>query len=375
MIKILRITSVIMAIAAVFLLILPVVYGVGADPQIEEFLKTPGAVEKFTAKGTSGAPAGDESQKTPLVRLAAGFSGILNPPPPPPPPPTQAQGPAPSQPPPAPMGPVSAKFDLVATSFFSSNPAMSLALIDQPGKGRYWVKQGSTVDHLTIEKITDGSITIKDGQRTSEMTVKSSKELWRGLLKNPPPETRPGQVSDVLMPNIPESPAVSPGVGSMTPARPETLPVGTRARSRAGARTQNLQSRQSQPAPGGNPGPAGSVVVEKVVPASPSPAGAAQQDAASQSASPAQTAPASTSPAEPQPSADNSQAGLDRIIKELSSSKITDDEAGKMEKLAEELKKLQESAPSTESAKQQPESTAQSDANSAEPNTPTEANN
>jgi hypothetical protein len=231
------------------------------------------------------------------------------------------------------------------------------------------------VDHLTIDKITDGSITIKEGQRTSEMTVKSSKELWRGLLKNPPPETRPGQVSDVRMPNIPESPAVSPGEGSMTPARPETLPVGTKARSRAGARTQNLQPRQSQPAPGGNPGPAGSVVAGKVVSVSPNPAQPAQQDAASQSASPAQDAPASTSPAESQPSADDKQTGIDRIIKELSSSKITDDEAGKMEKLAEELKKLQESAPSTESSQQQPKSTGQPDTNSAEPNTPTEANN
>jgi hypothetical protein len=364
-----------MAIAAVFLLILPLAFGVRADPQVEEFLKTPGAVEKFTAKGSAGAKNEDESQKTPLVRQAADFAKYLNPPPPPPPPPTQAQGPAPSQPPPAPMGPVSAKFDLVATSFFASNPAMSLALIDQPGKGRYWVKQGGAVDHLTIDKITDGSITIKEGQRTSEMTVKSSKELWRGLLKNPPPETRPGQVSDVRMPNIPESPAVSPGEGSMTPARPETLPVGTKARSRAGARTQNLQPRQSQPAPGGNPGPAGSVVAGKVVPVSPNPAQPAQQDAASQSASPAQDAPASTSPAESQPSADDKQTGIDRIIKELSSSKITDDEAGKMEKLAEELKKLQESAPSTESSQQQPKSTGQPDTNSAEPNTPTEANN
>lgn len=395
MIKALRITSIIVAIAAVVLFILPAVYGVRTDPQIEEFLKTPDAVEKFTAKGRSGAPGTrDESQGTPLVKQAADFARYLNPPPPPPPPPVQAPGAVAAQPAPAPMGPVSAKFNLIATSFYASNPGMSLALIDEPGKGLHWVKQGGTVEHLTIEKITDGTITIREGQRSSEMTVKS-KELWRNLLKNPPPETRPGQSSEVRMPDTPESPAVSPGGGSVTPARPETLPGAARTRSRPGARAQSSQPRPGQTPPGVNPGPAGSVVAGKVVPASPdsdlasrggpvlpSPAQPAQQDAASQSASPTQGTPASTSPAESGPSANDKQARLEKLMAELSSSKVTDDEAGQMEKLALELKKMQESEPSTGSAQQQPEASSQSaiqtagkpDANSPEPNTPPDAN-
>jgi hypothetical protein len=310
------------------------------------------------------------------------------------------------------MGPVSAKFDLVATSFFASNPNMSLALINEPGKGLNWVKQGSTVDRLTIEKVTDGSITIRDGQRTSEMTIKTTKELWRGLLKNPPPSTRPGIVSEVSAPGESiESPTAAPGNASVVPAqgrievqtRPDTPPGAVRARTRPVARAQTAQQRQGQPAQGANPGPAGSVVAGKVTPVSPGPAQSDKQDAVVQPASPAQggqsavqtkpvemavepqpqgppaeqganTAPASTSPAESGLPKDEKQARMDQIITELSSSRVSDDEAGRMEKLVEELKKLQESEPSTGSAQQQPPTSGQTDTNSAEQNTTPDAN-
>ena len=71
MIKTLRITSIIAAIAATVLLVLPAVYGVRSDPKIEEFIKSPGAVDKFTAaKGQGSAKKDTES---PLVKEAVGF--------------------------------------------------------------------------------------------------------------------------------------------------------------------------------------------------------------------------------------------------------------------------------------------------------------
>ncbi len=185
MIKTLRITSIIAAIAATGLLVLPAVYGVRSNPKIEEFLKSPGVVEKFTsAKGQQASK--DQSQNSPLVKEAVDIGTYFNPPPPPKPEPsTQPSGP--SQP--APPVPVAVKFDLIATSYFASHPEQSFVLIDEPGKGQHWVKQGSTVGHLTIETVKDGSIVLRDGQRTSEMTVKVQ-ESWRKLLKNPPPSTR-----------------------------------------------------------------------------------------------------------------------------------------------------------------------------------------
>ena len=182
------------AIAATVLLVLPAVYGVRSDPKIEEFLKSPGAVDKFTAaKGQN--PAQKNAETSPLVKQAADFGRILNPPPPPPP--KVLPGAAPQAVAvPAPPAPVAAKFDLIATSYYASHPEQSFVLIDEPGKGLHWVKQGSAVGHLTIETVKDGAIIVRDGQRTSEMTVKVQ-ELWRKLLKNPPPETQPAASTSI----------------------------------------------------------------------------------------------------------------------------------------------------------------------------------
>ncbi|HEY5504215.1 MAG TPA: hypothetical protein VIK28_03585, partial [Sedimentisphaerales bacterium] len=186
MIKTLRITSIIAAIAATVLFVLPAVYGVRSDSKIEEFLKSPGSVDKFTAaKGQNSAQKNAET--SPLVKQAADLGHYLNPPPPPPPKVQPGAAPQAASQPAPPV--VAAKFDLIATSYYASHPEQSFVLIDEPGKGLHWVKQGSAVGHLTIETVKDGAIIVRDGQRTSEMTVKVQ-ESWRNLLKNPPPLTR-----------------------------------------------------------------------------------------------------------------------------------------------------------------------------------------
>jgi hypothetical protein len=118
---------------------------------------------------------------------------------------------------------VAAKFDLIATSYYASHPEQSFVLIDEPGKGLHWVKQGSAVGHLTIETVKDGAIIVRDGQRTSEMTVKVQ-ELWRKLLKNPPPETKPAaptSISTGLPPPSSVAPPLAeqgrPGFGAKIP--------------------------------------------------------------------------------------------------------------------------------------------------------------
>ena len=320
MVRALRITSVIVVIVAVVLLILPAVFGVRSDPQIEEFLKTPDSVEKFTV-AKDQRPAKDESQTSPLVRQAASFARYLNPPPPR----AAAQSEAPAQPQAAPMGPVSAKFNLIGTSFYATNPQMSLALIDEPGKGLNWVRQGNTVGHLTIEQIKDGSITVRDGARTSEMTVKVQ-ESWRNLLKNPPPETRPVSIS-----------AESSGIPAV-----------------ASGDTGAVETNKAAMGPrGAGPGAAGTGPVARRPPMARKTDLAALRAAAEQIAAMRRSRTGAEVPG-PQlnqgkqgvPGPNEPGGGRQRAVrqhpaaKSKGSSKVTPDEAARMEQLAEMLKKL-----------------------------------
>jgi len=51
---------------------------------------------------------------------------------------------------------------------------MSLALIDEPGKGRHWVKPSSKVGHLLVEQIKDGLIVVNGGQESFELAIEES---------------------------------------------------------------------------------------------------------------------------------------------------------------------------------------------------------
>lgn len=325
MIKTLRITSIIAAIAATGLLVLPAVYGVRSNPKIEELLKSPGVVEKFTsAKGQSASK--DQIQNSPLVKQAADLGRYFNPPPPPKPEPsTQPSGP--SQP--VPPVPVTAKFDLIATSYFASHPEQSFVLIDEPGKGQHWVKQGSTVGRLTIETVKDGSIVLRDGQRTSEMAVKIQ-ESWRKLLKNPPPSTRSSSSEEPVAAG--QNPAGSKGPENVISPSPVTAnkPAGiigspnSRRNPRQGATPPERITSPSQPA---------------MPPVLPTPPTAQPQ--------PAETAPAPEIAPPPQPEIPDSPAAkeksaqIDKLISEMNSS--TDEKkTDELFKQIEELGKIRE---------------------------------
>jgi hypothetical protein len=330
MIKTLRITSIIAAIAATILLIIPAVYGVRSDPKIEEFLKSPGAVEKFTAtKGQNAAPKNTES---PLVQASLTYKNIINPPPPPPPkvvPGAQPQGPAVSAPP----VPVAAKFDIAATSYCAGHPEQSLVLIDEAGKGLHWVKQGATIGRVTIDTIKDGAIVVRDGQRTSEMEVKV-KEAWRSLLKNPPPATKSGTVSTSPASSVSSAAATPTNIqGAENPTQPTPAAV-----TRPGA--PPITGRRSI-----RPGAPGRITSPESTPAQQMPA-TAQPSPAPEIAQPtppvAQTTPAAkiTPPPEEKPAPEESQAikekqaKIDKLLSEAGS------DEKKMEKVYSELEEL-----------------------------------
>jgi hypothetical protein len=299
MIKTLRITSIIAAIAATVLLVLPAVYGVRNNPKIEEFIKLPGAVDKFTtAKGQN--PAQKNAETSPLVKEAAGYSNIINPPPPPPPkvqPGAAPQGPAVPAPP-----VVAVKFDLVATSYYASNPEQSFVLINEPGKGLHWIKQGSAVGHLTIETVKDGAIIVRDGQRTSEMTVKVQ-ESWRKLLKNPPPETQPAAPTSIST-GLSPPPSVAP-------------PLAGQGRPGFGAKISSPAMASQQVAP--QPAPA-----------------TMQPLPAAQITPPPQETPAP----EDSPAVKEKTANIAKLISEMGSTEMSKDEGKKLDDVVKQIEEL-----------------------------------
>jgi hypothetical protein len=316
MIKTLRITSIIVAIAAVVLLILPVVYGVRKDPKIEDFLKKPGVVEKFTATSGQNTTKND-SPNSPLVKQAIDLSKYFNPPPPPPPkvqPGAPTQGPA--QPPTPPVA--SVKFDLVATSYYASSPEKSFALIDEAGKGLHWVKQGSTIGHVTIDTVKDGAIVVRDGTRTSDMTVKV-KETWRGLLKNPPPSTRAISTTSTAS----TSPATQLSTGSQDNGN-------TSSPSPAGVRQNQppMPSRRSL-RPGVTP-PAAERITPPTLPAAPQ----------IETPAPQQPQPEEKPAPEDSPAIKEKTAKIDKLLSEIDPSKITKDEEKKMNEMFKEIEEL-----------------------------------
>lgn len=183
MIKTLRITTIIAAILAVGFLAFPVVYGYryhGVE-EIEQFLNSPGAVERFKkAKGAKRVKGG--AKVSPLVKQAMGFSLYLNPPRKP-----SVPKPARTQvartPAPITEAPVvfSTKFTLIGTSYYASRPDLSLAYIDEPGKGMHWVRQGARVAHLLIQEVKDGSVIVQD--RDKMVTLVAARTPKKSLLK------------------------------------------------------------------------------------------------------------------------------------------------------------------------------------------------
>ncbi|MHC4739480.1 MAG: hypothetical protein ACYS9Y_11310 [Planctomycetota bacterium] len=210
MIKIFRITSIIVAaLTTVLVVASPVVLGSQNDKDIEEFLKLPGVVEEFKKAGGEKITQTD-GQISPLVKQAKSFALYLNPPPKPKAKPKTTKKYKPKTAP-KPAGPVTAQFKLIGTSFYESHPELSFALIDEPGKGFRWLRQSSSVGHLVIEEIKDGLVVIRDGQRTYDLIAerKPRKSLLRGKdaapstgSKPPEPDTEQTVNEEELLENI-----------------------------------------------------------------------------------------------------------------------------------------------------------------------------
>lgn len=258
MIKTLRITTIIAALLAVGILALPVVYGYryhGIE-EIEQFLKSPGAVERFQqAKGAKRVKSGNKV--SPLVKQAMGFSLYLNPPrkpsvPKPTRPTVVANKPAPIK-----EAPVvfTTKFTLIGTSFYESRPELSLAYIDEPGKGMHWVRQGDKVSHLLIHEVKDGSVIVKDRDKLNTLIVARTpkKSLLKGDKTPQSTTVLPG--TSTTSASITSTSSVPVQVSAQKGA-PPALPQPSAAEKALAAKTAAMPTsprRVVAPRPGGNP--------------------------------------------------------------------------------------------------------------------------
>jgi hypothetical protein len=205
MIKTMRITGFLVAALTLGLLILISARSMAANDKVESLLKIPGAAEQFQAnlagkKDTSG------EQETPLITQAKAFALRINPPPPPAP-----VIKAPVAEAPRPQATITAKFKLIGTSYHIGDSNDSWALIDEVGKGLHWVKQGSKIGYLAIEKVGDGAVLINDNGKTYELTADRAKKpdfvkSYTGTLENDKPII-------LLTPPIQPPPAPKPVAG------------------------------------------------------------------------------------------------------------------------------------------------------------------
>ncbi len=170
MIKTLRITRVVAVILMGIFFIFLVVFGIRDDERIKRFLDSPGVIEKFENSADSEARI-SENRVSPLVQQAETFTLYLNPEPK-----TKKARPVSGATSVARGLAVTPKIKVFGTSYCVNNPEMSLALIDEPGKGWHWVRQSSKVGHLQIEQIKNGLVVVKSSKETFELAVEPNPE-------------------------------------------------------------------------------------------------------------------------------------------------------------------------------------------------------
>jgi len=171
-IKTIKIASIATACGAVLILALPALSGNNSIKE-KKAQKTESIIEKF--KRVRGPKAGtDKDQIPPLIKEATDFALYLNPPKPIPEPEARRTATPRTQGiPNVPSAPAmsTARFNLIATCVNKADPESSLALIQETGQDRRWVRQAATIGHLTIKEIHDGRIIIQDGARTYQLDM------------------------------------------------------------------------------------------------------------------------------------------------------------------------------------------------------------
>jgi hypothetical protein len=212
MIKTLRITSILAAVLAITLVgffIFRIVHGAQGNSPVREFLNSPTVVEKFkTAEGNRAKTR--SSQISPLVQQAQAIALYLNPPAP--------RGMQNIRSGPGGTGlqtNVTPKFKVLGISFYEQNPALSMALIDEPGKGKHWVKQSTQVGHLFVKEVQNDLVIVQGGTETFKLAAE----------REAPKPKSPVSSSTNVYKKPTAAVSTAPGARPPMPSRPRRTPI------------------------------------------------------------------------------------------------------------------------------------------------------
>lgn len=160
LVKLVSVLSVLLAILTVSTAGYLMVFGNTMINDRADLLAKKSAIESFLK--ALGARVPSKSQISPLVKQAGILALRINPPKPKVTPPPVARNNKPVQVKKTvvvkPVRKVSTKFKLLATCQYENFPEKSLALVDLTAKGHQWIREGDKLEHLTVHKISDGSI-------------------------------------------------------------------------------------------------------------------------------------------------------------------------------------------------------------------------
>ncbi len=214
--KIVKIISILISIIVVIAVLLPVVRGADKAKESQKSATNENILERFKRiKSTKTTAA--QNELSPLVKESQALSKNLNPPPPPPPPrqltDTTPKGGTPgvattTLPPIAPTG--QGQYKLIATCVNESNPQLSLALFDIPGKGTMWVPQSGKVGYITIKEIKARQVVASNGMQTVNF-IMDPLPVMPSLVKG---QSQPGFTSAVST-----APAIQPATGINPPTK------------------------------------------------------------------------------------------------------------------------------------------------------------
>jgi hypothetical protein len=218
---------------------------------------------------------------------------------------------------------------------------LSLALIDEPGTGLYWVRQGSKVGHLVIDQVKDGSIIVLDGQKSSELVVKRDEQKVN-LVK---------------------------GASSQSAAARPVVPVAVE--------TRPMPARRGRisPATGQGRGTSGKIGVPDNQPAGPNNLPAATPEPTQEEAELEKLIANLKAMAEKESGSDqvNSpeeaearEAAINKMISDLKARRVDGEEAKRLSELGDELKAAEQPSPAPDTADNPPAA----DNPPPEPNTP-----
>lgn len=262
MIKTLKIACIAVLIASAVTLAAVGFFALKGDPEMEAYLAKPGAIEDYKEK-MAGIDQENTEAESPLVTQARAFSLRIDPPPPPAP----KQSERPELPkeitdllndrPSVPKGPITVKFSLVATCKYEDRPEKSLALLDMPGEGQKWFRQGDTVGHGVLEAVGDGMIVFNANDRKEEVYMPRPVSQ-NPLLKSDMPTTTSG-----LSTMTEDGKYINPATGATySPDDPKTFTAGTKDRYETYRRTQTADTGAgARPTPGTRPAPPQTTVI------------------------------------------------------------------------------------------------------------------